>query len=74
MTVWVVPAFDVHEGRHAVFSLGREYAAVNEFAFMGCEKALAIVMSNQSPTELMNGATRISRQRLPKAYDVYWLP
>ena len=38
-TVWVVPAFDTVEDRHAGFSLGTEYPAVNEFAFKGCEGA-----------------------------------
>ena len=38
--VWIVPAFDLFKDRHAGLSLGTEYAAVNELAFEGSEKAL----------------------------------
>ena len=33
------------------------------------KKLSAIALSKQSPTEPMDGATPISRQRFPKAYD-----
>ena len=39
-TVWVVPAFYIFKDRHAGLSLGTEYAAVDELAFQGSEKAL----------------------------------
>ena len=38
--VWIVPAFDVLEDRHAGLSLATEYAPVNELAFEGGEEAL----------------------------------
>ena len=44
--MWVVPAFDALEDRHAGFSLGTEYAAVNEFAFKGCEGAFGHSVTN----------------------------
>ena len=38
------------------------------------KKLSAIALSKQSPTEPIDSATPHSRQRPPKASDVYWQP
>jgi transposase InsO family protein len=38
------------------------------------KKLSHIALSKQSPTEPIDGRTRASRQRSPKAIEVYWVP
>jgi hypothetical protein len=72
---WVVPAFDEGEDGHAGLGLGAEPPAVDEFTFDGGEETLAEgVVSYASPTEPIEGRTLASRQRLPKAIEVYCEP
>jgi hypothetical protein len=53
-------------------TLSAEVAAVEQLALERSEKALAHALSKQSPTEPIEGRTPDSRQRIPKAIDVYW--
>jgi hypothetical protein len=68
----VVPAFDEVEDCHAGLDLGLETTPVEQLAFERGEKALAQALSKQSPTEPIEGRTPASRQRWPKAIEVYW--
>ena len=67
----VTQAFDEIEDRHRGLDLGLETAPVEQLAFEGDEKALAYALSKQSPTEPIEGRTPASRQRIPKAIEVY---
>ena len=69
----VIPALDELEHRHARLDLSAEVAAVEQLAFGRSEKAL-VALSKQSPTEPIEGRTPDSRQRIPKAIDVYCVP
>jgi hypothetical protein len=66
----VVPALDEIEDRHARLDLGLERTPVKQHSRVA-KKLSHMAWSKQSPTEPMDGRTSASRQRLPKANEVY---
>ncbi len=71
----VVPTLDVVEDLAASHGVGVEATSVDELTIEGGEEALTErVVVEQSPTEPIEGRTEASRQRRPKAMDVYWHP
>ena len=68
----IVPTLDEFEDRYARFYWGFEAAAVEQFTFERGEELSHIALSKQSPTEPIEGRTPASRQRWPKASEVYW--
>ena len=73
-TMGIVPTLDELEDCHPRLDLGLEPAAVEQLAFRVAKKLSAIALSKQSPIEPIEGRTPASRQRWPKAIEVYWLP
>jgi hypothetical protein len=73
-TMRVIPALDELVHRLARLGLSAEVAAVERLAFERSEKLSHIALSKQSPTEPIEGRTPESRQRIPKAIDVYSVP
>ena len=71
----VVPPFDIVEDFHAAHGVSVEAGPFDELTLKGGEEALTErVVVEQSPTEPIEGRTEASRQRRPKAMDVYWHP
>src|SRR5579863_8458826 len=70
----VVPALDEFEAGHARFYLGLKRRRSRSSHSSVAKKLSHIALSNQSPTEPIEGRTPASRQRRPKASEVYWLP
>ena len=70
----VVPALDEVEDREARGGLRPEAPALEQLALERREKLSHIALSKQSPTLPIDGCTSDSRQRRPKAIDVYWEP
>ena len=61
----VVPALDVAEAGHFRLGLGRKPATPQQLGFQGREEALGHGIIVGSPTDLMDGRTPASDQRLP---------
>ena len=70
--MWIVEAFDVFEDGHLGFGLGFEPTPGQESKL--AKKLSAMALSKQSPTDPMEGRMPISRQRPPKAIEVYCEP
>ena len=75
----VVPPLDELEQRRLRLGVRRQRRPVEELALQGREEALpdqaaprSCSQSKQSPTEPIDSATPQSRQRAPKANEVYW--
>ena len=67
---WVVEAFDVAEARHAGLGLEAKRRRASSSASRVEKKLSAMALSWASPTELIEGRTPASWQRLPNARDV----
>ena len=67
----VVPALNEGEDGHARLDMGSEAASIEQFAFQRGEEALAHGVVVRVPTEPIEGRTPVSRQRAPKAKEVY---
>jgi hypothetical protein len=70
----IVPTFDEAKQRLASLSRRMEGFPFQQFTLQGGEETLAQGVIETITTEPMEGRTPASRQRLPKASDVYWLP
>ena len=70
----IVPTLDEFEDGHARFYLGFEAAAVEQFTFERGKETLAHRVIEAIADRAHRGRTPASRQRWPKASEVYWLP
>ena len=70
----VVPALDEleHRLRASAWVWKRRRSSSSHSSV--AKKLSHIALSKQSPTEPIEGRTPASRQRIPKAIEVYWVP
>jgi hypothetical protein len=70
-TVRVVPTLDELKHRHARLSLRAETMTIEKLTLQGGKKLSHSALSYASPTDPIEGRTPASRQRSPKAIEVY---
>jgi hypothetical protein len=70
----VVPALEKFENAEAGLLRSLEAMTFQQLAFRVAKKLSHRALSKQSPTDPIEGRTPTSRQRWPKAMEVYCVP